>query len=125
MQVLGIAQVTAEDDTNPDILDTLNEITEEIGNMQNKDTQNSNATVGGQRAVVGDIEKLKKIAQILETVGQALLPAVVDGQINAQNMETNAVKPTVSSEPVKILPKGLKLLQHHSSQSMVDTPQVE
>lgn len=115
MRILQIAQVAAQNETNIDINEALDEITEEIVNMQNKDMQNGNGTSGGQRTVVGDIEKLKKIAQILETVGQAVLPAVVDSQINAQNSETNSAKIGVSSEPGKILPNGLKLLQHHSS----------
>lgn len=83
--------------------------------MQTKDTQNPNdGTSNGQRTVVGDIEKLKKIAQILETVAKTVLPVAVDGQANAANSE-NSAKASVSSEPGKIMPKGLKLLQHHNS----------
>lgn len=83
--------------------------------MQTKDTQNPiDGTTNGQRTVVGDIEKLKKIAQILETVAQTVLPVAVDGQANAVNSE-NSAKASVSSEPGKILPKGLKLLQHHNT----------
>lgn len=116
------AQVLAQTVTN--ITDALDEITDEIGDMQKGDGQN---TTAGQRTVVSDIDKLKKIAQILETVGQALLPTVVDGQVNAQNAESNSVKATVSSEPVKILPTGLKLLQHHSAlaSNLNDSPPVQ
>lgn len=116
--ILQTAQVAAQNNNNADITDALDEITDEIISMQlqGKDTPApSNGTGGSQRTVISDIEKLKKIAQILETVGQAVLPSVVDGQVNAQNAETNSVKASASSEPVKILPKGLKLLQHHNS----------
>lgn len=105
-----ISKATTPNETNIDITDVLDGINEDLANMQN-----TNSTTGSQRAVIGDIEKVKKIAQILETVGQALLPAVLDGQLNAQNSETNSPKASGPSETVKSLPKGLKLLQHHNT----------
>lgn len=116
-------------------MDALDEITDEINNIQ---IENSSAPTG-QRGVVSDIEKLKKIAKILETVGQAVLPAVVDGQINAQKsagINGNAayggsglaavagqsssagnVVAGIAPEPGNVFPKGFKRLQqqHHNT----------
>lgn len=118
-----LVQVAAQNETNTDVSDALDEIAQEIVNMQGKDAQHTETTAGGQRTVVSDIEKLKKIAQILEAVGQAILPAVVDGQVqvNAQNSDTNSAKVNV------LPPKGLKLLQHHSSlaSNLNDAPPIK
>lgn len=101
-------QAATQNDTNIDVADPLDEIIGEISKMQGNDLSVANGTgSGGQRTVISDIEKLKKIAQILETVGQAVLPAVVDGPLS----EANSIKSNVQSEPAKILPK---ILQHHS-----------
>lgn len=117
-----LVQVAAQNENNTDVTDVLDEIAQEIVNMQGKDAH-TETTAGGQRTVISDIEKLKKIAQILETVGQAILPAVVDGQgqVNAQNSETNSAKVSAPS------PKGLKLLQHHSSlaSNLNDAPSIK
>lgn len=117
-----LVKVAAQNENNTDVIASLDEIAQEIVNMQAKDAQHTETT-GGQRTVVSDIEKLKKIAQILETVGQAILPAVVDGQgqVNAQNSEINSAKVSFSS------PKGLKLLQHHSSlaSNLNDAPSIK
>lgn len=63
-----------------------------------------------QRTVLSDIDKLKKIAQILETVGQAVIPAVVDSQTNALKSETGA------TDAGKHIPKTIKFLQNHHPQ---------
>lgn len=108
--------MVAESDVT-DVTRTLDEITEEISKIQGDDKMNG-TIASGQRGVISDIEKLKKIAQILETVGQAILPAVVEGQTSAQKQVQSAggsVANSGSIEPGNILPKGLKLLQHHSA----------
>lgn len=67
-----------------------------------------------QRAVLGEIDTIKKIIDILETV---VVPTIVDSQNAAkssQNKATATGSASISSDPIKILPKGFKLLQHHS-----------
>lgn len=88
-------------------MEALDQITDEINKIQ---SENDNPQTG-QRTVVSDIEKLKKIAQILETVGQAVIPAVVDGQINAQKSTGN------SGAGLTAQSTGLKILQqqHHGA----------
>lgn len=66
-----------------------------------------------QRAVLGEIDTIKKIIDILETV---VVPTIVDSQNAAktsQNKATPTGSPSIPSDPIKLLPKGLKLLQHH------------
>lgn len=64
-----------------------------------------------QRAALGEIEKIKKIAEILETV---VLPTIVNRQ-NAQEKSQGKGVDCSVSDPIKILPKGFKLLQHHGA----------
>lgn len=72
-------------------------------------------------ALLGDIEKLKKVAEILETIGQAVLPTVVDeatspnAVVQQSNGETMPTKTNVGDEHVNFLPKTLKILQHHNA----------
>lgn len=99
---------------------SLDEISKELNDMKlemsKKDEPGYDSVNGGgnsQRAIIGEIETIKKIADILETV---ILPAIVDSGTKAG--QTHAVasgSASVSSDPIKILPKGLKLLQHHSA----------
>lgn len=94
---------------------TLDEITNDIKAMENNSSKNSNIVDGQQqRAVLGDIDKLKKVAEILETIGQAVIPVVIDSQASIQPSETAA-----SSH----FPKGIKFLQdkrHQMSESSND-----
>lgn len=84
--------------------------------QQSMATDGINGTTNEQRAIISDIEKLKKIAEILETVGQVVLPTVVNSQANTQKSAVStSISSTGTGESVKILPKGLKLLQHHAS----------
>lgn len=80
-------------------METIEKISEEITRIPES---------GGPsgRGVIGDIEKLKKVAEILETVGQAVLPAIIDSQVNAQK----AIQ--TPSEPPKGIPKGFHLLHN-------------
>lgn len=103
---------------------SLDEISKEVNDMKAELTKNNEPgpdTVsdgeGGnsQRAALGEIEKIKKIAEILETI---VLPTIVDSQ-NAQKSAQNKAAATgsasVSSDSIKYLPNRLKLLQHHGS----------
>lgn len=70
-----------------------------------------------QRAALGEIDKIKKIVEILETV---VVPTIVDSQ-NAQKAAQSKASATgtasVSSDPIKIFPNRLRYLQqqHHAS----------
>lgn len=46
-------------------------------------------TAGNGRGVIGDIEKLKKIAEILQTVGQAVIPAIIESTVNGDKGSSN------------------------------------
>lgn len=81
MRILQTVQVAAQNETNADVTDALDEIADEIVKMQNKETQITNSTAGSQRTVISDIEKLKKIAQILETPGECTKLGNQFGQI--------------------------------------------
>lgn len=128
-------EIQGEVNSNVDVRQSLDEISREVNEMKAKltdtepdpvsDGENNNNN-NQQRAIIGEIEKIKKIAEILETV---VLPTIVDSQVNAQKQnqihQGNGAAIT-SSEPIKILPKGLKLLQHHSSitSNVDDGPQI-
>lgn len=62
-----------------------------------------------QRAALGEIAKIKQIAEILENI---VLPTIVD---SAQANKAAGSPVDHQSDPIKIIPKGLKLLQHHSA----------
>lgn len=105
-----------------DVKQSLDEISREVDELKSKltngDTSESNA---GQQthAAGGEIDKIRKIVEILETV---VLPIVVDSQnkdqkpnpLKAAGPVSVASVASVASDPIKILPKGLRLLQHHS-----------
>lgn len=104
-----------------DIAAALDQITEEIKDMENNTTRSANLLDGQplqQRTVLSDIDKLKKIAQILETVGQAVIPAVVDSQTNAQKSET------ASTDAGKYIPKTIKLFQSHHTNDANDNDNI-
>lgn len=61
------------------------------------------------RAVIGDIEKIKKVATLLEAVGEAVIPVISETIVNSEK----AVIPAAIVEPGsagKVLPRGLQLL---------------
>lgn len=107
-----------------DVKQSLDEISREVDELKSKLT-NGDSGAGennaGQQthAVGGEIDKIRKIVEILETV---VLPIVVDSQNKDQ--KPNPLKgagpaavasvASVASDPIKIIPKGLRLLQHHS-----------
>lgn len=118
-------EIQSEIDANANARQNLDELSKEVNQMKAEFTKNnesqgydtvSDAGDGGnkQRAVLGEIDTIKKIIDILETV---VVPTIVDSQNAAkssQNKATATGSASVSSDPIKILPKGLKLLQHHS-----------
>lgn len=73
-----------------------------------------------QRAVIGEIDTIKKIVEVLETVIGDIVPTIIDRQnAQEQNQKNRGTTGTESasvtaSDPIKIIPKGLKLLQHHT-----------
>lgn len=81
-----------------------------LKSQQTNGTVNDGDNGNSQRAAMGEIEKVRKVVEILESV---VLPTIVDSQ-NAQNKPSGS-SAAVSSDPIKIIPKGLKLLQHHSA----------
>lgn len=118
-------EIQGEVDANANARQSLDELSKEVSQMQAEFTKNnepqgydtvSDGGDGGnkQRAVLGEIDTIKKIIDILETV---VVPTIVDSQNAAkssQNKATATGSASVSSDPIKILPKGFKLLQHHS-----------
>lgn len=120
-------EIQTEIDANVNAKQSLDEITQEVNNMKSELTKNPDtgdpvsdgdgngnggggggAAAGGnsQRAALGEIAKIKQIAEILENI---VLPTIVD---TAQAAGSPADH---QSDPIKIIPKGLKLLQHHSA----------
>lgn len=65
--------------------------------------QSENAASNG-RGVIGDIEKLKKVAEILETVGQAVIPAIIESTLNSEKSVP------AGAEALKRPAKGLLLV---------------
>lgn len=113
--------IPAEVDANANARQSLDEISKEVNDMKAEMTKKNTDTNdpvsdgdGGnsQRAAMGEIEKIKKIAEILETI---VLPTIVNRQ-NAQEQAQNkgAESSASAADPIKILPKGFKLLQHHN-----------
>lgn len=71
-----------------------------------------------QRAAQGEIDKIKKIVEILETI---VLPTIVDTAQKQNQYKAAAGSPSDhQSDPIKIIPKGFKLLQHHAISSNGD-----
>lgn len=120
-------EIQGEVDANANARQSLDELSKEVNQMKAEFTKNNESpdhdTVsdgggggdGGnkQRAVLGEIDTIKKIIDILETV---VVPTIVDSQNAAkssQNKATATGSASVSSDAIKILPKGFKLLQHH------------
>lgn len=108
-----------------DVKQSLDEISREVDELKSKLTNGDSGTGesnAGQQthAATGEIDKIRKIVEILETV---VLPIVVDSQNKDQKPNPlKAAGPiavassvaSVASDPIKIIPKGLRLLQHHS-----------
>lgn len=106
-------ELPVEKDNNVDVKQSLDEISKEVNDMKTRLTSindmesdtDSNTNGTNPRAVVGEIEKIKRIAEILENI---VLPTIVNSQANGT--ATNS-----GGESIKILPKGFnKLLQHHN-----------
>lgn len=103
---------------------SLDEISKEVNDMKTRLTSNndmngdtdSNNNGTNSRAVIGEIEKIKKIAELLETI---VLPTIVNSQANEQkpNQNNHGTAANSGGESIKILPKGFnKLLQHHNGE---------
>lgn len=115
-------ELDAETNNNANVKQSLDEISREVNEMKTQLTTSNSEnpdTMGdgdnSQRAIIGEIDKIKKIAEILETV---VLPTIVDSQTNGQKQNQNnhgVVNSNSATDPIKILPKGLKLLQHHNA----------
>lgn len=108
-----------DEEANKNIVDaknSLDEISKEVNEMKTRLTSNND--MGGEtdssyngtnpRAVVGEIEKIKKIAEILETI---ILPAVVNSQANEQKQNQINHGTAANSGGESIKPK---LLQHQN-----------
>lgn len=118
-------EIQSEVDANVNARQSLDELNREVNEMKAEFTKTNESqgydTVSGdgdggnrQRAVLGEIDTIKKIIDILETV---IVPTIVDSQNAAksnQNKASATGSASISSDPIKILPKGFKLLQHHS-----------
>lgn len=107
-----------------DAKQSLDEISKEVNDMKTRLTSNndmegdtdSNNNSTNPRAVVGEIEKIKKIAEILENI---ILPTIVNSQNNEQkqNQNNHGTAANSGGESLKIIPKGFnKLLQHHNGE---------
>lgn len=121
-------KIQTDVDAKTDVRQSLDDISKEVNEIKAELTHNNNDNADGindgdngnsQRAALGEIQKIKKIAEILETI---VLPPIVDSvQKSAQNK--GASGSIASPDPIKIIPKGLKLLQHHAIASGVDDGQ--
>lgn len=72
----------------------------------------ANSSNGGSgRAIIGDIEKIKKVANLLEAVGGAIIPVISETIVNSVNSErsvsANAAEPSTAA---KVIPRGLHFL---------------
>lgn len=117
-------ELQEETNNNANAKRSLDEISKEVNDMKMRLTSNndmdgdtdSNNTGTNPRALIGEIEKIKKIAEILETI---VLPTIVNSQANEQKLNQNNRGTAANSggESIKILPKGFnKLLQHHNGE---------
>lgn len=118
-----------------DVKQSLDEISREVDELKSRLTnadnngEASDSNNRGQQtnAATGEIDKIRKIVELLETV---VLPIVVDGQksnpVKVSPAASIASVTAVASEPIKIIPKGLRLLQHHSGiiSDIDDGPQI-
>lgn len=68
-------------------------------------SENSGQNSRGAVAAISDVEKLIKVAQILGTVGQTVIPAIVEAAINADKPPAAA-----PNDPVRSLPKGIHFI---------------
>lgn len=124
--------ILAEVDSTMDVKQSLDEISREVDELKSRLTNTDDGNNGGHQtnAATGEIDKIRKIVELLETV---VLPIVVDGQQNGPKSGQKlspaasiASVTAVASEPIKIIPKGLRLLQHHSGiiSDIEDGPQI-
>lgn len=126
-------EIQIEVESNVNAKQSLDELSKEVNEMKAELTKNTNDeqipndTVSdgadnnngnSQRAALGEIDKIKKIVEILETI---VVPTIVDRQNAQEQYQKKGADPSAtSSDPIKILPKGFKLLQHHTITSNVD-----
>lgn len=119
--------IQTEVDAKSNAKKSLDEISKEVNDMKVDMMKNNDQGLdtvsdgdGGnnsQRAALGEIDKIKKIVEILETV---VVPTIVDSQ-NAQKAAQGKASATgtasVSSDPIKIFPNRLRYLQqqHHAA----------
>lgn len=118
-------EIQVEIEANANAKQSLDELSKEVNEMKaeltktstNDEPANDPVSDGdnngkSQRAVLGEIDTVKKIIEILESV---VVPTIVD-RANAQKQysEKSSDPSAASSDPIKILPKGFKLLQHHA-----------
>lgn len=128
--------ILSEIESAMDVKQSLDEISREVDELKTKLTNDGahdgdGSSKSGQQtnAATGEIDKIRKIVELLETV---VLPIVVDKEQNAQKPappkigQPVAAVASVASDPIKILPKGLRLLQHHSGliSDLEDGPQL-
>ncbi|XP_031619488.1 uncharacterized protein LOC116338412 isoform X1 [Contarinia nasturtii] len=120
--------IPVESDANTNRRQSLDEISKEVNEMKAELTKSTNeqqpdtVSDGGnsQRAAIGEIENIKKIVEILEKIVGDVVPTIVDRQNAQEQAQRNRGASDSSSDPIKILPKGLKLLQHHALAANVD-----
>lgn len=84
------------------------------GGAVSEESAASDGPIASTKTVISDIEKLRKIAEIIATVGEAVIPAVVNEQNNAKSSQASA------NEPTKSFPKNLHLINHHEAVSAAD-----
>lgn len=104
----------------------VNEWRAELTKTKNDETPTDSVSDGAAdgnspHAALGEIDKIKKIIEILENI---VVPTIVNRQnAEEQHQKVNNADPSpTSSDPINILPKGFKLLQHHSITSDDGSP---
>lgn len=125
--------ILSEIESAMDVKQSLDEISREVDELRmrltNDGAHDGDGKSGQQtNAATGEIDKVRKIVELLQTV---VLPIVVDKEQNAKPAppkigQPAAVVASVASDPIKILPKGLRLLQHHTGHisDFDDGPQI-
>lgn len=120
---MNCTQDELQEETN-EVKQSLDEISKEVNDMKTRLTSgndvegdtDSNNNGTNSRTVFGEIEKIKKIAEILESI---VLPTIVNSQANEQkqNQNQHGAAANNNGESIKILPKGFnKILQHHNGE---------
>lgn len=98
-------------------IETLDRMSKEISQMDA-----AGMGTGSGRAVLGDIDKIKKVAALLEAVGEAVIPVIIETTVNSDKPAPLSGEPSTAS---KVIPRGLHLLHSAITQQSNTANDVE